>query len=449
MSLGSLRLRLLFGAAAFILIAVTIAAGGLVVLFERHVKTWIGAELNAHLDQLTAGVDGTPSGELAIVRKPADPRFEKPLSGLYWEADFEPSQTVVRSRSLWDFKIALPVQSKVDDEARFHKVAGPDGQTLFLLQRSVELPQRLGRRVARLAVGLNEAEVNAAVWRFAQALTPFLLVLAALLSVAAWVQVSIGLRPLSAMQKSIADIRSGRRARLGGGFPDEVQPLANEIDTLLDARDLQVERAKARAADLAHGLKTPIQILFGGVRRLKSKAETAIADDIETAASMMQRHVDRQLARARMAANDSGGSAQVKLVAEQVLRVVGRSTNGEKVSWSIAIPDGLSARIHPDDLAEALGNLVENAARHARSRVALTASTDAGFVTISVTDDGPGMPQEFFADALDRGSRLDTSRAGFGLGLAIAAEIAEACGGSVEFANFIDEFSARIRLRST
>ena len=193
------------------------------------------------------------------------------MSGLYWQVVVEPDGPILRSRSLWDFDIALPLQREVDDKVTSYDLPGPDSQTLHVLQRRIELPERLGRRTARVAVGIDDAELSAAVRRFAGALIPFLVVLAALLTAAAWGQVAIGLRPLAAMRRKLAAIGSGEARRLGIDFPDEVLPLAREIDTLLDARERQVEKARTRAADLAHGLKTPLQLLSSDAERLKAK----------------------------------------------------------------------------------------------------------------------------------------------------------------------------------
>jgi signal transduction histidine kinase len=430
MSFGSLRLRLLAGAAAFILAALALAAIGLTVLFQRHVETWVDAELSGLLDQLIAGIDRTPDGKLAVVRPPTDPRFERPLSGLYWEVIIEPDGPVLRSRSLWDYDIALPREARVDDAVHRYKVAGPAEQTLHLLQRRIELPGRLGRQTARVAVGLDRADLDAAVQRFAGALIPYLVVLALLLTAAAWLQVSIGLRPLTAMRQKLAAIGSGRTRRLGGGFPDEVLPLAREIDTLLDARDRQIEKARARAADLAHGLKTPLQVLSSDAERLKEKGEEAIAEEIEDVAAAMRRHVERELARARSGANVANAAANVAAVTQRVVRVMERTPEGMRLDWKTDVPPGLMARIDPEDLTEILGNLIENAARHARASVAITAKSDDGGVVIVVRDDGPGIPPEKAQEALRRGGRLDTSGSA-GLGLAIVAEIADAWGASL------------------
>jgi signal transduction histidine kinase len=445
MTTRSLRTRFLITAAAVIALALVIAASGLSLLFERHVKNWIDGELDAHLTQLVSGMDLAADGRLGVLTKPGDPRFDKPLSGLYWQVMVDDAKEPIRSRSLWDFVVALPVEAGIDEHSHHHYVAGPGGQRLYLIQRHLQLPTRLGAKSARFAVAINDAEVSSAVWRFTSALLPFLALLGALLIAAAWLQVSVGLHPLASIRSKIAAIRSGHEKRLGAGFPEEVQPLAREIDVLLDARDRQVEKARAAAADLAHGLKTPLQVMIGGCSRLKAKGETALADDLEHAALMMQRHVDRQLARARMQSSRGTASADVGAVMQQVVRVLERSPSGEQLEWIVDVRDATVARIHPDDLAEALGGLAENAARFARTRVALTAVV-AGVITIRVTDDGPGIPEEKVQEAVKRGARLDASGPGSGLGLAIVADIAEAWGGEVTFARSDDGFTVELKL---
>lgn len=460
MKLSSLRLRLLLAAGVFILIATGLAALGLTVLFERHVRSWADGELGAQMDQLIAGIDKGADGQTAVVRAPGDARFARPLSGLYWEVLVEPAGPIYRSRSLWDFEIKLPEEAQVDDSLRHHYVSGPGGSELYLIQRRVELPARLHRKTARVAVALDASQLSAAVRRFATALVPFLLLIAGLLIAAAWAQVAIGLRPLAAVRDRLAIVASGQETRLGAGFPDEVQPLANEIDALLSAREQQIEKARGRAADLAHGLKTPLQVLAGDIERLRAKKETGIADEIEKVSSAMQRHVDRELARARLVGADAKAVANVLHVVESVVRVVQRSPNGSRLTWSVDAPEDLHVRLDAADLAEAAGNLLENAARHAKSRVVVDARSERdGFIALNVSDDGAGIPEELRDRMMQRGERLDTSPDGgvgpgdgAGLGLAIVADIAASCGGVLQMSGSgaddgdADQFCVTLRL---
>jgi signal transduction histidine kinase len=429
MNLRSLRLRLLIAGAVSVLIALGLAAFGLALLFERHVERRVDAELAVYLNQLVANLTLAAPGELAVDRPPADPRFEEPLSGLYWQIDSDSGGKTLRSRSLWDSTLSLPPERAIDDSLHHHLVPGPDGESLYLLQKNIELPPRLGGARVRVAVAWKADEIQKSVRDFASELVPFLILIGLLLVAASWAQVTVGLRPLGAVRRKLAAIRSGNAKRLESGFPAEVQPLAEEIDALLDAREKAVERAKARAADLAHGLKTPLQVLNGEIDRLKDKGETDIAADISSLADAMRRHVDRELARARLAYASRDASSNVRSVVDRVVRVVERTPRGQTLEWEIDIAKDLKAPIEAEDLGEALGNLLENATRHARERVAISAGARNKQVVIAVTDDGPGIAEEHRSTVVARGQRLDLKSDGAGLGLAIVSDIAEAWGG--------------------
>jgi signal transduction histidine kinase len=424
MTTRSLRLRLLLLGALSVALALLASTIGLVFLFERHVERRVDAELNAYLNQLIAGLDRNADGAIALLRTPSDPRFERPLSGLYWQVLIEPTATVLRSRSLWDSELSL--KPLPEGSVRRQRTPGPGGATLYTLERHFALPVRLDGASVRAAVGLDSAEIRQAVAKFVADMAPFLAVIGALLMAAGWTQVAVGLRPLAAVREGLTRIRAGSTQRLGSGFPDEVKPLAVEIDALLDARDAQVAKARARAADLAHGLKTPLQVLVGEAERLTAKGEREIAAEVTSLTRTMNLHIERELTRARLAAGAVHARANIREVAERVTNVVRRTPEGRQLSWSLEIPRGLRARIDAVDLGEALGNLIENAARHARSRVRIAACSDGDAILVTVTDDGPGIPADRLAEALSRGGRLDTSSPGTGLGLAIVSEIAEA-----------------------
>ena len=446
MNRGSLRLRLLLAGSVSILVALALSALGLPLLFERHVERRAVAELAIHLDQIVAGLDRGAGDRLAVTNPPADPRFARPLSGLYWQ--LRVGDTVLRSRSLWDETLVLPADALADGSIHEHHVPGPDGTQLIVLERNVTLPARLGGETLRAAVAIDSTDITAATRAFAVDLFPYLAIIALFLIVATYAQVTVGLRPLATVQRRLAAIRGGDARRLGQSFPNEILPLAAEVDGLLDAREAQLDRARARASDLAHGLKTPLQVLSGDVERLRQKGEAPIADEIEQVAAAMRRHVDRELARARTAAGAPDARAAIAEVVERVRAVVSRTPDGARLTWTVDIPAAATARIDADDLAEALGNLIENAARHARTRVAIATSREADFVVVSVADDGPGIPEEQLESALARGTRLDRMGDGAGLGLAIVRDIAEAWAGRLTLGNGAEGLEARLALRA-
>jgi len=258
--------------------------------------------------------------------------------------------------------------------------------------------------------------------------------------------VTIGLRPLKAVRARLAEIKSGRARRLGEGFPDEVRPLVREVDSLLDTSESAVVRERARASDLAHALKTPLQVLAGDVERLNKKGETDIAEGLGSVAATMQRVVDRELTKARLAPGSLSETANVALVVGQVLGVVQRTPNGERLDWTVEVDDSIGIRLGADSLAEALGNLSENAARHASKAVSVSADRREDMIVIMVRDDGDGIAPALLASVIERGVRIDQTGNGAGLGLAIVEDIADADGGRLDLVNENPGFAVSLLL---
>jgi signal transduction histidine kinase len=429
---GSLRLRLLAAGAASILIALALAGLGLTLLFERHVERRIVAELELNLRELIGQLGRSENGALFLERPLVDPRYEAPLSGLYWQIAEESGRVVLRSRSLWDNMLDLPTDRLRTGEVHRHVIAGPGGATLLVVERHIVLPQSLGGGAIRVAVAIDRGEIHLAGRAFASELAPSLAVLAAVLIAAAWVQVRVGLRPLDAIRRRLAAIRTGAWARLGTDFPDEVQPLAAEVDSLLDTQDATIERARAHATDLAHGLKTPLTVLADDAQQLRARGEVELADEIASLVEGMRRHVERELARSRAGVRARGGASQPLFpIAEQVVEVMRRTPRGKELSWHIDVPKDLAVGVEAQDLAEMLGNLAENAAQWARTSVRLCGWPESDAIGLLVEDDGPGVPDHEIETVLARGGRLDVTQPGTGLGLAIVGDLVETYGGAL------------------
>lgn len=420
----SLRLRLALAGAIAIVVALSLAAFGLGSLFAAHVERRAVAEMSVQLDQVFAGLERAPAG-LQLARPPADPRFAQPYGGLYWQ--IQDGTTIERSRSLWDAILELPADELGNGVVHVHHLSGPDLQQLIVLERSITLAERLGGGAVRAAVAMDASELAAARRNFMADLAPYLGLLALSLIAAGWAQLSVGLSPLRNLGAQIAALRTGRATRMGEDWPVELRPVAIEIDDLLTAREAETERASTRAADLAHGLKTPLQALMGEAARLRREGAINQAEGIEDIARAMRRTVDRELARARTAARAIDACADPAVVAERLISVLRRTPEGESLEWQQEMSSGLSVALHEAELAEAMGAILENAARHAEARVVLSASFEADRMLITIADDGPGIPEAKREALLKRHAPLD--EAGTGLGLAIASEIAQAAGG--------------------
>jgi signal transduction histidine kinase len=431
----SLRLRLLLAALASVGVALLVAGIGLVALFSRSIDKRIDAELDTYIRQLTAAVAVDADGTLRLARPLADPRFEQPYGGLYWQIQDDAHGIALRSRSLWDTRLDLPADPLRPGVVHVHTLPGPRGAPLLVRERPVILPVAGGERTLRIAVGLDMEDILRARGELVGQVALALGVLGAVLLAAAWVQVGVGLSPLEAVRRGLNAVNAGQRRRLEGAFPDELQPLVGEVNQLLAAQERAMEAARARAAELAHGLKTPLSVIAGDAARLRAKGETAIADELEELAGAMRRHVEHELTRARLQFAGAGRPAtKLADAVEPIVRTLRRTPAGAALDWRVAVPSGIAVALEPPDLAEVLGNLLENAARWARGGVEIEAAPGTP-VRVTVADDGPGVPPAMIDRIAQRGVRLDERPGGAGIGLAIVRDILEAYGGALRLEN--------------
>jgi signal transduction histidine kinase len=426
MSRNSLRLRLVAGGIAAIVIALALAGAGLTLLFERHVGRTVSQDLDVHLKKLLADLEVNADGRITIAAGPTDPRFVEPMSGLYWQISDDRGQTL-RSRSLWDSALVLPKDEPAAGEVHRHEAIGPASRRVLIAERRVRVDIDARETPLTVAVAIDAAHVAAATTAFAADLAIALGVLGIVLAAATAIQVGLGLRPLDLLRRGVASIRAGREPRLAAGVPDEVRPLVDEVNALLAARAEEVERSRHRAADLAHGLRTPLAALAADAGRLRSEGRPEIADGIDEVIGAMRRHVDRELARVRLGGIRYSRPQETPLapLARSLVATLARTPDGVRTAYEIATSDHVTVPFERSDLAEALGNLLENATRHARHRVQIAAATDGRQITVE--DDGAGIPEAMRPTVLARGGRLD-QRGSAGLGLAIVQDVVEAYG---------------------
>jgi signal transduction histidine kinase len=435
----SLRLRLLVAAVASISLALVIAGLGLVALFDRHVERRVDAELATYLRQLAGLIVFDAKGDADLDGDPADPRFDQPYGGLYWQIEDTERQQVLRSRSLWDQQLDLTAEPEAGSSPEITTLyaPGPQESTLRVALRRIQFPASQGARWLVLAVAVDQREQIEARRDFLREIAPSLALLAAVLIASAWLQVNVGLKPLEHVRRGVQAIRARAQRRLDGDFPDEIQPLAQEVNELLAVREAAVERARAQAGDLAHGLKTPLTILAQDARKLKERGETEIGREVDELTRSMQRHIDRELARARIAGSirSPGTEADLPVILRHVTDAIRRTPRGEAVQWSVDLPAHLCLRMDAQDLVELAGNLVDNAAKWAREHVAIRIAERPSEIALVVEDDGRGVPPDLIASLGERGVRLDESLPGTGLGLAISRDLVTAYGGSLDLSN--------------
>jgi len=431
----SLRWRLLAATLAAVAVALALAGVLLQGLFREHVMRQTEADLLRQLDLLTARlvVDSADQPRLDATALP-DPRWQQPYGGLYWQLDRQtpsPAPGVLRSRSLWEDTLALPLDDLMQGEVHRHTLPGPQGGELRVLERTV----RVGPADSawRLSVAADQAETIAAVARFRGQLALSLALLLALLGLAAWAQVAVGLRPLRDLRTALAALREGRAHRLPSGLPAEVQPLVDDFNRVLARQEDHLSRARTQAGNLAHALKTPLAVLDQLAMQAQPPADWR--SQVREQVAVARRHVDWQLAQARASAAGQrrGHRTEVAPTGNALLRVMDKVHAQRHLDLGAHWPrEPLVFAGEEPDLQELLGNLLDNACQWAQGSVALIGQRLPGErLVLCVDDDGPGIAPEAREQALARGGRLDERKPGSGLGLAIAQDLAQRYDGSL------------------
>jgi len=242
-----------------------------------------------------------------------------------------------------------------------------------------------------------------------------------------------GISPLQQLRVRLAGVRAGSDRRIEGRYPSEVQPLVDDLNALLEHREIAVSRALARAGDLAHGLKTPLAVLAQDADRAEAAGDGELASAIRQQVERMGRQIEYHLAQARAVASGAAPGASCTLAesVEGLSRTLLRLHAERGVTMDQRVPPELAVRCGREDLDEILGNLLDNACKWARTRVVVEATGSGDTVVITVDDDGRGLAASMRDAVLQRGVRADEAAPGWGLGLAIARDLAAIYGGSL------------------
>jgi signal transduction histidine kinase len=269
---------------------------------------------------------------------------------------------------------------------------------------------------------------------FASAPMVTVLALSALAMVAGVWQIRRSVAAMTLLHARLGAVHRGEDRQLTGRYPSEVQPLVDDLNALLAEREARVQRALAKAGDLAHGLKTPLAVLARDADRATALGDLELASSMAAQVERMRRQIDYHLAHARAAAAGTlpGTRSLVALSVDALFRTLERLHAERSISLRSAVGPAHAVRCQREDLEEMLGNLLDNGCKWARSRVEVDSDAAGSTIVITVDDDGPGIDPGMAAEVLKRGVRADERVEGTGLGLAIVRDLAEIYRGSIE-----------------
>tara|TARA_R110002051_G_scaffold65769_3_gene119264 strand:- start:181362 stop:182678 length:1317 start_codon:yes stop_codon:yes gene_type:complete len=410
----SIGRQLGLGLIAILLVTVVLVGQGSVWLFDQALRGYLTTVLQRETDSLLSAVRPGPDGPYLDAAR-VDPDYQRLYSGRYFVID---AGERWRSRSLWDTRLPL-------DAEGLHNtlVAGPDNQQLLVWSGQYELLQQ----PVQISVAIDYLPLLKAFDR-----TRWLIwglgVLAILISllVQQWL-LRRALSPLRRARRELAEWHVGKRLQLSEEVPEELQPLVTEINHLGRQVEQIIKRSRSGQADLGHALKTPLAVLETLLRESAGDLSNEKLRALETQLGAIRAQMERALQRARLAPESQAGrrfnaKEDLPWLLESLQRIHGEAVHVQTTLHPRAATDWPFER---EDMLELLGNLLDNACKWAGSEVHFECSLDQQALTLSVSDDGPGVSEDEHERILRRGQRLDQTVNGQGLGLAIVGDLVE------------------------
>jgi signal transduction histidine kinase len=415
--------------AALVIVAILLA-----FLFQQAAIRRVDQGLHELIDNLVRYSTVDAQSQEVFAPPLTDERALAAYSGRYWEIA-EPAadgtvRPLVRSYSLFDAVLTPPPDllarfKAASGKAVAYDTRGPLNEPLRARAQQNWLP---GRPTPVIFLAAEDrTSINNDVRGFVAATAIIFVLLGAGLIIAIVMQVQVGLQPLFDLRREVADVRRGKAQRLAATYPSELTPLADELNALVDHNQEVVERQRTHVGNLAHALKTPISVMLTEA----DQRPGALAEVVSRQTEAMRQQVDHHLRRARAAARTQGQGERTSVaeVLDELCRTLERIFRDKGVSIDWDADEDVYFLGERQDLLEIAGNAVENACKWCKSkvRVRAEASGPARFRLV-VEDDGPGLPPDRREEVLRRGTRLDETAPGSGLGLSIIDELARAYG---------------------
>jgi signal transduction histidine kinase len=258
-----------------------------------------------------------------------------------------------------------------------------------------------------------------------------------------------GFARLEPLRQSLARQQAGAEVEFPAEIPQEVVPLVETITQLLRRSGEQTSRSRMALGNLAHELKHPLQELQWLARQHPDPEQSA---QLLRLYRQLHQRIDRELRRARIAGAPGPGRQFVpKDEVTHLVRLLQR-IGRDDIDFKSELPPG-AIPFDRDDMLELLGNLLDNAWRHACRRVQLHIQPDKDNIhlwSILVEDDGKGVNDADLLRLSERGVRLDEQANGSGLGLSICRAVAESYDGELVFAaSELGGLQVKVSLRAT
>lgn len=420
--------RLLLTACLFVAAALVIAGIIIAIILNHVVTDQVDQRLRAQATSLASALHIGPDGRLSITPGLDAPPFDRRGSGWYWQ--ITAGDDVLRSRSLADASLDAPPQPfnwqrLLSGRPAPADVREKDGRWLHIITLASQVQQKsVVITVSAPASAITDPLKQALMW-----LVPSIGTLGLALIGAILLQIRFGLKPIQLLRDALQDVRSGKRNHVPADQPAELAPMVAELNALITESEERLAGARLNLANMAHGLKTPLASLSLAVREMDNDPSGKLAILTDRLETRIRHHLSR--ARADAGAGHSRHRTDVAAHLADIISVMEKIYRDRVITVTQSFELGLMAACEQQDFEELAGNLIDNAFKWAGSHVAVTTAEADGKITMTISDDGPGIPEKEFERVLKPGQRLDETVPGHGFGLSVAQELVGLYGGSL------------------
>ncbi len=426
----SLHLRLGLAASAMLSVFAALLILGINTALERHTWAMLEALLKGRMDFLLATTSVDDRGRVQVHHSLLKTRLRLPGSGEYARIFDQKGQLLWRSPSVLGLALPLPPPLR---PGQFHYWRDPTGGTaLVALSLGIGWNTPAARFPLVFNVAVDASDFYARSRRI-QHMATFMIAttvvvaLAALLAVLYW-----GLRPLRKVDQALQALEAGRIKAIPEDQPHEISRLVGRINSLLRQERKLQHRYRDSLENLAHSLKTPLALLRGSLPARRREDDRKQAEYLEHL-DRMDQIITHQLQRAgTMGPSTANVQTRLAPILDKLLAALGKVYRDKGVACEQRIADDATFPMDPSDFMELAGNLLDNAFKYCRRRVAVELAGNDREAVLIVEDDGPGIPVGAREAVLERGKRLGSKMEGSGIGLAMVHDIVEIYGGRLE-----------------
>jgi len=421
----SLLNRLVLVATLVLVIALGLVGFALNAANYRGAVSSLQVRMESYVYLVLAAMEVSETGGLQMDEDFTDPRLTQPSSGIYVQ--------VQGSRQQWSSASSLGLQWPRQESAKPGQVVfteSREGSEFFTLIYGVGWQLADGSiEPFTVSVLVDEREISQQTSAFRLGLWRALGAAGLILVMAQIVIFFFAFRPLRRVARDVARVESGQASRLEGRYPLELEPLARNVNLLLETEKSNQARIRNALDSLAHSLKTPLAVIQAGLPSSESSMQNALDE--------MSRLIATRLERAGTTARRTlAEPVEVRPQLQRIVDSLEKVYSHKMIRCGFTLEEKLVFYGEKRDLLELMGNLLDNAYKYGKSRVqvsggAVNPGASRPGLWLRIEDDGHGIRESQWERLLLRGSRGDEQAEGHGLGLAIVMELVTAYGGEV------------------